>query len=366
VIVCLSPGGASSSSATGPAESVLVATVEGVYALERTGTNQGWRIGEHRLRGAHVSALLFVRERNLIFAGAHSGGLFASEDEGETWTRSMHGIAGEHEHIFSLTAQPRGEQIVLWAGTQPAALYRSDDLGRTWHEVPSLRSVSDLTQWTFPAPPHQAHVKHVAFHPRDPKTLYVCVEQGALLKSVDDGATWRELTGYVSPDDLWYRDAHRIAIARTDPAKLYLASGEGLYTSGDAGETWTHLTTRHDRIGYPDALFIDPRDDRTLYIAGGGTSPDQWRKTGEGNTGIMRSIDGGTSWEELHNGLPAHVRGNIEAMSLHRWVRTVGFYAGTAVGDVFVSEDRGREWELAASGLPPISKVGHYKAFLAG
>jgi photosystem II stability/assembly factor-like uncharacterized protein len=345
---------------------MLVATVEGVFALERTETSEGWGVRDQALRGAHVGSLLYLAEPGLIFAGAHSGGLFVSEDDGTTWVRAMSGIAAEHEHIFSLTAQVAGNQTVLWAGTQPAALYRSEDLGKTWHEVPAIRSVSDLTQWTFPAPPHEAHVKHVAFHPKRPQTLFVCVEQGALLRSDDGGQTWRELTGYTSSQDLWYRDAHRIAIARVNPEKIYFASGEGLYTSDDGGETWAHLTTRFDRIGYPDALFIDPRDDRTIYVAGGATSPDQWRKTGEGNPGVLRSTDGGATWKELREGFPERLRGNIEAMSLHRWVRTNAFYVGTAVGDVFASEDGGEEWEHIASGLPPISKVGHYKAFLAG
>ncbi len=347
---------------------VLVGTVDGVYRLERDETtSRGWTVGRRSLGGTHVSSLLHVPAVGLLFAGAHSGGLFVSEDEGETWTTASSGIAPEHEHIFSLAAQPRGENVVLWAGTQPAALYRSDDLGRTWSEISSLRAVPGTERWNFPVPPHIAHVKHIAFHPSNPATLYACIEQGALLKSVDDGRSWRELTGYASPDDYWYHDAHRVVIAR-NPAKLYLTGGEGVYKSEDAGETWTQLATRHDRLGYPDALFLDPRNERVLYLAGGGTSPDAWERgpQGTGTPGILRSSDGGKTWTELRNGLPAYIRGNIEAMSMYRWVKTAALLAATTAGDVFASEDSGEEWELIASGLPPISKVGHYKLFLAG
>jgi photosystem II stability/assembly factor-like uncharacterized protein len=345
---------------------LLVGTVDGVFYVERSETTGGWRTAGHSLQGTHVSSLLPLPDRGLLFAGAHSGGLYVSEDDGRTWTDASRGIAPEHRHIFSLAAQERAGGPVLWAGTQPVALYRSDDLGKTWSDVPSVRSVPGSERWNFPAPPHVAHLKHVAFHAREPHTLYACIEQGALLKSVDDGTTWRELTGYVSPGDFWYHDAHRIVIAR-NPAKLYFTSGEGLYTSADAGETWTQLTTRHDRLGYPDALFLDPRNERTLYLAGGGTSPDAWerRPGGSGNPTILRSIDGGLTWSEWRNGLPELIPGNIEAMSMHRWPRTASLFAATTAGDVFVSEERGQEWEHAISGLPPISKVGHHKVFAA-
>jgi photosystem II stability/assembly factor-like uncharacterized protein len=366
VIACISPGGLSLSSDDASAKRIFVATLAGVWTLQRASSNEPWEVVGHALDEHHVGSLVHLPEHGLTFAGAHSGGLFVSSDDGRTWATATNGIAPEHRHVFSLAAHRRANQVVLYAGTEPAALYRSFDLGATWSELPGVRGVAGTENWNFPVPPHIAHVKNVAVHPSEPSVLYVCIEQGALLKSVDDGATWFELSSYASPDDRWYHDAHRIVFRQSDPADLYLTSGEGLYHSTDAGKTWTHLTTRHDRIGYPDALFIDPDDERTVYIAGSGTSPDAWTAgpNGSGNPGILRSRDGGKSWHELDNGLPRPVHGNIEALSLHRWQSNVAFYAGTAVGEIFASSDRGESWARIAAGLPPISKVGHYKKFV--
>ncbi len=366
MIACISPGGLSLSADDADAKRIFVATAAGVWTLQRASANEPWDVAGRALDEHHISSLVHLPERGLTFAGAHSGGLFVSPDDGRTWTQTMNGIAPEHHHVFSLAAHRRGDDVVLYAGTEPAALYRSYDLGASWTELPGVRALC-TEKWHFPVPPHLPHVKHVAAHPGEPSVLYVCIEQGALLKSTDDGATFFELTSYSSPDDRWYRDAHRIVFRQSDPADLYLTSGEGLYHSTDAGRTWTHLTTRHDRIGYPDAMFIDPDDERTLYIAGSGTSPDAWTPGphGSGNPGVLRSRDGGRSWDELSNGLPQPVHGNIEAMSLHRSPSNVAFYAGTAVGEVFASSDRGESWERIAADLPPISKVGHYKKFVA-
>jgi photosystem II stability/assembly factor-like uncharacterized protein len=366
VIACVSPGGLSLSTDDAIAKRIFVATLKGVWMLERAAAGGPWDIAGHALDEHHIGSLVHLPERGLTFAGAHSGGLFVSSDDGATWETAMNGIAQEHRHIFSLNAHRRGNDVVLYAGTEPAALYRSFDLGASWSELAGVRNVAGTEKWNFPVPPHIAHVKNVAAHPSEPSVLYVCIEQGALLKSSDDGVTWSELTSYASPDDRWYRDAHRIVFRASDPADLYLTSGEGLYHSTDAGKTFTHLTTRHDRIGYPDAMFIDPDDEQTVYIAGSGTSPDAWTSGphGSGNPGILRSRDGGESWDELDNGLPHPVHGNIEALSLHRSQTNVAFFAGTAVGEVFASSDRGETWEQIAANLPPISKVGHYKKFV--
>jgi len=366
LIGCVSPGGAGYSNGDGAATKLAVATIDGVWQLHRLSPEDPWIVAAQSLSGHHIGSLVYVPERDLLFAGAHSGGLFASADRGRTWAPAMHGIAEAHQHVFTIAAQQRAGGTVLWAGMQPPALYRSDDFGRTWVERPGIRNVPGTAAWNFPAPPFVAHVKYIAVHASDPHTLYVCVEQGALLKSTDDGVTWRELAGYASPEDIWHHDAHRIVFHREDAADLYFTSGEGLYRSTDAGESWTHLTTRHDRIAYPDAIFLDPDDERIVYIAGAASSPDAWSggEKASANACVLRSRDAGHSWEQLDDGLPQPMRGNIEALTMHCWHSNVAFYAGSALGEVFASENRGESWELVTAALPPISKVGHYKKLL--
>ena len=244
------------------------------------------------------------------------------------------GIAAEHDQIYTLAAQHHGDRVVLWAGTQPAALYRSDDLGDTWVEHPGILEVPDTDKWSFPAPPNVAHVKHISFHPTEQATMYVCIEQGALLRSTDGGRTWTELSEYSREDDWAYRDMHRLVIAPSNPDKLLLTSGEGLYSSSDAGATWTHLTRKRDRLGYPDQLFLDPRDQRTIFIAGAADSPPHWIEKKDGRPGVLRSRDDGASWTELRTGFPEHIRGNIEAMTMCHGPYGLQFFAGTALGDV--------------------------------
>ena len=161
----------------------------------------------------------------------------------------------------------RAGAVELFAGTQPAHLYRSRDYGATWEEITSLLAVPGQDRWMFPPPPHQPHVKTIAFDPTDPRVLYVGIEQGALLRSADDGATWHERDAYYQPTDLFYKDIHRMVVSPRDPRRLYLATGDGLYVSADAGATWEHLCPPHGSlIGYPDGLVVLPDDEVTALL----------------------------------------------------------------------------------------------------
>lgn len=63
-------------------------------------------------------------------------------------------------------------------------------------------------------------------------------------------------------------------------------------------------------------------------------------------------------------GLPTPVLGNVEAMSMHDSGDTLTFVMATTQGEVYASEDDGANWNLIASGLPPVSKSAHFRKFL--
>lgn len=364
---CLSPNGRTVSEGPGPAETLLVGTIRGLYALVRPSPDAPWTVEQRGVPEKHISSLLYDDPSGLLFAGFHGrgeeGGLYASADEGWSWEPRMDGL--DKPHVYGLAAERREGKTILYAGVEPPALYRSLDLGRAWHDLPNLGRVPGTDKWTFPPPPHIAHVKNVAIHPTRPGVFYALVEQGAVLETRDDGESWRELDAYASDQDSFYRDVHRLVISRSNPERMHLATGDGLYSSEDGGESWIHRQGRADRVGYPDALFLDPRDEDTVYLGGAGDAPETWRAEGGAYPGFIVSHDRGKTWSESMQGLPSPIHGNIEAMAMHSWPGGLAFYAGTAVGDLFGSEDAGRSWTAIASGLPPISKARHYRHFLS-
>ena len=202
----------------------------------------------------------------------------------------------------------------IFAGTEPAHLFASDDLGQTWNELKAMRSV-DMSKWGFPAPPHIAHTKHINFHPKDPQTLYVGVEQGGLLKSTDSGETFTVIHGM---DD----DVHRSVLNPADPDEIFVTTGIGMYYTGDGGANWDQWTdTNHPIGGYPDLLVLHPRNPSLMFVASAEFGPGTWRETGTATSRISKSTDGGRNWTQLKNGIN-EVYTAFEAMCIEDWAAT--------------------------------------------
>ena len=367
----LSPNGQNTTEGGGPATRLQVATIEGMATLSRKDVASPWIHSGSSLTDRHIGSLLFEPVSRRLFAGTHeNGGLWVSDDgEGKSWREVKTGLT--RPHIYALAQRSVGGQVTLFAGTQPAGLYRSDDFGDTWVELPGILSVPDTDKWTFPAPPHIAHVKCFAIHPTEPRTFYVLIEQGALLKTLDDGNSFIEITSYSTPGELAYRDVHRLLINPERPQELFLATGEGLYRSDDGGGRWNHLMKRGERIGYPDDLFYDPFDRRVVYMAGAMKNPGDWFRTGSCDPAVLKSNDRGASWVELERGFKKPIGVALEAMCQHVW-KPSGSAAGgymlavaSAGGQVWTSEDRGESWTAVGAKLPPTSKDHHYLPFLA-
>jgi photosystem II stability/assembly factor-like uncharacterized protein len=351
----LSHGGTTIYSSPSLSNEVLVGTREGVVTIARAGSE--WKVAHRAITDKHISAIVKEPESGLTFAGAFHGSVYVSKDDGKTWEARANGMT--QNNIYSLAVRRMNSRVRVFAGTEPAHLFVSDDLGLNWAEIPSLRSVPSVPKWSFPAPPHIGHVKHINFDPEDSKTIYASVEVGGLLRSTDGGNHWEEFPSL-------YEDVHRLMIHPSNPKFLYGVTGRGLYVSPDAGATWNQWTHREDEIGgYPDGFVFRPSDANLILMTAAHDAPGTWRTTHFAGARISRSKDGGRTWEILHNGLPDRLQASIEAFCLEEAGDSTAVFAATTSGDIFCSSDMGDGWEKIITGLPPISKAGHYRNLVA-
>jgi len=110
----------------------------------------------------------------------------------------------------------------------------------------------------------------------------------------------------------------------SDPSRIFLACGNGIVRSLDAGKTWRLVTDW--RVSDVTAIVIDPTNGQTVYAASG------W--------GIVRSPDGGESWDSVDQGLPEQFSRTI-AIDPQNPRR---LFVGTA-GGLFVSDNGADSWQ---------------------
>lgn len=364
-LICLSANGDTVCRSEQAALRMLVTTANGIVEFQREAPNAPWQITRNDiLSGKHVSALSLDTRSGLLYACVHfTGGVLVSADGGDTWEPRNNGL--ESEHAYTILIQHVGGKTVLNLGTEPVMFYRSFDEGQSWIKYPSCLDATEKEKWFFPR--SVPHIKQIAAHPSQPETLYICVEQGDLLKTEDGGKSWRSVATMDQPDDKFRRDMHRVTFQESDANEILLTSGIGLYRSTDAGEHWQTLTDIHFRMGYPDPFFIDPRDPDVMYMIGAGVSPNpNWGKDGTAYPLFLRSEDRGDTWHDRMDGIVQPVPGNIEAAAMHfSQEGGLELFLGTSCGQLYTSKDRGDSWTLITDQIEAVSKGPHFRHFLS-
>jgi photosystem II stability/assembly factor-like uncharacterized protein len=351
-MITVSNGGSNVCIDEGPSDLLAIGTVDGVPILERSGGQ--WKLRHHGLRGCNFSAVTETRDGTL-FAASHGVGVARSTDGGESWTWVNKGL--DHIDLWSARAGTLMGRDVVCVGALPAHLYISEDNGESWRELTAMRKTASVSQWCFPPIPRIGHVKDIVF---DGDLLYVGIEIGALLVSDDLGATFRELPIDPNPVEC---DIHRILLHKARPGRIIVANGiVGVMTSHDNGKTWTKNPMMKG-AEYPDAMVVHPHDPDLVFLSGGDGWPPHWYKRGRARGKIVRSRDGGQTWERLLGGLPDGQRALFSAITVEAWNGGSALYAADTDGQVFESRDNGDTWSIIAD-VAPVSKGEFYRALM--
>ena len=185
------------------------------------------------------------------------------------------------EHAAAKVAVAPSSSERAYLVAYEAGVHRSDDGGLTWRQLSA-----------FPTD----HAHSLAIHPQDPDTVYVGSEPASVYCTRDGGASWEECSAFraVPGADEWSfhwegRHAHvrTLCISPADPNVLYAGiEVGGILRSRDGGGTWEHLHGAHPDV---HKVIGSPSLPSTVYAATA--------------HGPYRSDDGGDTWEDIGEGL---------------------------------------------------------------
>lgn len=215
--------------------------------------------GPVNIGGRVTDIEMHASDTSTIYAGMATGGIFKSTDGGQNWIT----IFDDQPNISigDIAIDPSDKNII-YAGTGEAnassnngafpgnGIYKSTDGGATW---------------TYKGLPYSHNIGRIIVDPNDPNNIFVAAM-----------------------------------------GQLYGTNAErGVYRSTDGGDTWQNVLFVNDTTGCID-IAINPDSSNIVYSAMWSRIkyPFGNKRCGTGS-GIYKSSDGGSTWIQLTNGLPA-------------------------------------------------------------
>jgi photosystem II stability/assembly factor-like uncharacterized protein len=174
-------------------------------------------------------------------------------------------------------------------------------------------------------------------------------------KSGDAGKTWSHV-GFSDSEAI-----SRIRIHPTNPDIVFVAdfgrystpsSERGIYKSTDGGKTWQRKLFRNDKTGGID-IAIDRKNPNVMFAALWEAFRLEYQMSSGGpGSGLFKSTDGGETWTEItrNPGLPKGVDGKISVSISGADSNRVYAIVENENGGLFSSDDSGATWKLVNEG----------------
>ena len=381
---------------------VLVGTRKGAFILTSDENRKRWKVSGPHFAGWEIYHMKgSPADPDRIYASQSSGWfgqvIQRSSDGGKTWeapgggvTKSPQGMPQgesnkfvydasaetghaltthqwydgtqhpwEFKRVWHLEPAPNDPDTV-YAGVEDAALFRSADGGATWQELSGLRGHGTGPKWQPGADGMCLHT--ILIDPINPQRMYIAISAAGAFRTDDGGSTWRPInqglrSSYIpDPNAEVGHCVHRIALHPSRPDTLFMQKHWDVMRSDNAGDLWREVSGNLPTdFGFP--IDVHAHEPETIYVVP--IKSDSEHYPLKGRLRVYRSKTGGNDWEALTKGLPqrnCYVNVLRDSMAVDS-LDSCGIYFGTTGGQVYVSANGGDTWSAAVEHLPPVLSV---------
>ena len=360
---------------------VLVGTRKGAFVLTSDGKRDRWDVSGPHFAGWEIYHLKGSPvDPNRLYASQSTGWfgqlMQRSNDGGKTWGPvgnrfAYDGVPGTHQW-YDGTPHPwefkrvwhlepsLSDADTVYAGVEDAALFRSTDAGQTWQELAGLRGHGSGPHWQPGAGGMCLHT--ILLDPSNASRIFIAISAAGAFRSNDAGATWQPINRGLRSQQIPDQDAevghcvHRIAMHRSRPSVLFMQKHWDVMRSDNGGDSWQEVSgDLPSDFGF--VIDVHAHEPETIYVVP--IKSDSEHFPPEGKLRVYRSRTGGNEWEPLTKGLPqsdCYVNVLRDAMAVDS-LDQCGVYFGTTGGQVYASANAGDSWAPIVRDLPAVLSV---------
>ncbi len=250
-----------------------------------------------------------------LYVGTAGGGIWKSTNAGA----SFKPIFDKYCMSIGCLAIDQKNRATVFVGTGESnmrnsvsigdGLYKTTDAGDNWIKVGL-----DSTE----------HIAKIIIDPKNPNTIYAA-----------------------APGPLWSDSKHR-----------------GLYKSTDGGETWNKIFYINEKTGCAD-IAVDPNNPDVVYATTWEFRrfPYAFNSGGKGS-GMWKSVNGGKTWKELKEGLPAKPFGRIALTLAPSAPENMIAIVEAKETGLYISSDGGETWKSQSATMNVVSRPFYFSCLV--
>ena len=260
-----------------------------------------------------------IGNNNLYYMGTAGGGVWKTEDAGNTWECISDGYFGGSIGSVSVS---ESDPNIIYVGEGEQTLRGNVSSGKgAWKSTDAGKS------WAFIGLENTEHISRIRIHPKNPDIVY-----------------------FAAIGNLWKPNKER-----------------GLYKSIDGGKSWKKILYVSDKAGVGD-IILDPNNPRIIYASTWEMKRNGYRMDSGGpDSKIFRSYDGGETWTDIsnHKGLPGFPWGIIGITISPVNSNRIWIMIEADNGGLFRSDDAGETWEKVNSNRALRQRAWYYTRIYA-
>ena len=353
-----------------PPKTLLLGTRKGLVVYRKNAS--GWKFDSDHFLGIPVSIAACDPRNGTWWAMQDHGHwgckLHRSRDEGASWEEVdapkypeneeiKDGVPATLKYLWAFATGGHNQDGRIYFGTDPGGLFVSDDEGGSFSLNRGLWDLPERKEQWVGGGRDDPGIHSIVVDPNDDKHLYVGVSCAGVYESNDAGQTWRHrnegLNSYFLPDPEMEigHDPHLVVACPADPAKMWQQNHVSIYRTVDGGANWQDVSDENGPAKFGFAIAVDEKDGDVAWVIPG--IKDEYRVAVDHALCVCRTDDGGMSWKKFSNGLPQQACYDLvyrHALALDG--DTLVF--GTTTGNLFISEDRGENWQCLNNHLPMV------------
>jgi photosystem II stability/assembly factor-like uncharacterized protein len=261
-----------------------------------------------------LSMAVDPKDSNIIYVGTENDGLLVTRNGAENWEKLVFPLT----KIYGLAIDKNNDQTIYASGilNSRPKIYKSLNGGTDWTEI-------------YTEPGSNTVISSLEISKKDPNVLYCGTSEGTILKTVDGGKNWKNLTKANGPiigisfdsakDNAVYFGVFQESVLRTldgggkiddlgklnfgkltdgaflslgaysiaaDPVTsgvLYVGTDSGMFKSSNFGDKWEEVNIIESSKKFPiRAIAISPQNSNEIVYGSSGV--------------IYHSLDKGLTW----------------------------------------------------------------------